>query len=402
MAATTAIERTAEAESRAHWGMLALGWLLYFSFGLISTSLSPLITPIRADLGLSYSQMGLILGAWQLVYIFASLPVGMVIDRIGTKRSLLLGALLVAASGLARSVAVDFFTLLGAVALFGIGGPVISIGLPKLIAEWFTGARRGVASGIYATGASMGSVAALAATNSLILPLTDSWRMTLQVYAGFSLLIAAVWLLLGRSAEGSQPARLGRVDSVRTRDIIANAAVIPVVIIGFAGFFSTHGLRTWLPQIFEDKGFSATDAGLLASLPVLIGIAGSVVILRLAAASSRRTLTVSLLLATALSIVAVALTTGPLLIAGIVLYGFCTGAFMPLLLNTLMEIPGVGARYMGVAAGLFFAVGEIGGFSGPTMLGVLTDATGSFTAGLLTLSGVMVVMILPALRLRSQ
>ena len=54
------------------WVMLALLWLLYMSFGAIVRSLSPLVTPILADLKMSYSQMGLVMGSWQLTYIGAA------------------------------------------------------------------------------------------------------------------------------------------------------------------------------------------------------------------------------------------------------------------------------------------------------------------------------------------
>ena len=45
------------------WIMLANLWLVYVSFGLIISSASPLITPIIKDLGISYGQMGFILGS---------------------------------------------------------------------------------------------------------------------------------------------------------------------------------------------------------------------------------------------------------------------------------------------------------------------------------------------------
>ncbi|HET9016048.1 MAG TPA: MFS transporter, partial [Thermomicrobiaceae bacterium] len=98
----------------ANWGMLALAWLLYFAFGLVSASLAPLVGPIRTDLHLSYAEIGFVLGFWQLVYIGAAAPVGVLIDRLGTKRALLLGAFAVALSGFVRGLAVDFATLLAA------------------------------------------------------------------------------------------------------------------------------------------------------------------------------------------------------------------------------------------------------------------------------------------------
>ena len=54
--------------------MLGGVWLIYFGFGLLSVAMAPLIDPISRDLGLSYTTMGAILGAWPLVYIVAAAP----------------------------------------------------------------------------------------------------------------------------------------------------------------------------------------------------------------------------------------------------------------------------------------------------------------------------------------
>jgi len=63
------------------WVILALLWLLYATFGLISRSISPLVTPILKDLDISYGQMGLILGSWQLTYIAVAIIAGAIIDK---------------------------------------------------------------------------------------------------------------------------------------------------------------------------------------------------------------------------------------------------------------------------------------------------------------------------------
>ena len=167
--------------------MLGLGWLIYFSFGMVMSSLVPIVTLLRDELGISFTQMGVILGAWQLVYIAAAAPSGLLIDRIGPKKALAIGALIIALSAFLRSYAEGFWSLFAAVALFGLGGPIVSIGLPKLVVDWFSGPNRGLASGIYITGPALGSVLVLASTHALILPLTGSWRITLALYAVIAL-----------------------------------------------------------------------------------------------------------------------------------------------------------------------------------------------------------------------
>ena len=119
------------------WWVLFGVWLLYASFGLIIASVAPMVRLIEASLGISHSAMGSVMGAWQLVYIFAAIPCGMLLDRIGAKTALLLGALLIAASAVGRAFASDYLSFLLAVMLFGVGGPIISSGAPKVIAQWF-------------------------------------------------------------------------------------------------------------------------------------------------------------------------------------------------------------------------------------------------------------------------
>ena len=75
----------------------------------------------------------------------------------------------------------------------------------------------------------------------------------------------------------------------------------------------------------------------------------------------------------------------------LVLVGFLRFGLAGLCLLTLMNVPGVDGRNMGVASGLFFTAGEIGGFSGPFAVGAIGDATGGFGASLLTLTGAAVL-----------
>ena len=59
-----------------------------------------------------------------------------------------------------------------------------------------------------------------------------------------------------------------------------------------------------------------------------------------------------------------------------------------------METPGVGARRMGAAGGIFFAAAEIGGFGGPFLLGILRDSTGSLFFGVSMLAAITIPLVL--------
>ena len=136
-------EASAEAAASSNpyrWVMLASIAFLYACFGLTVVSLAPLVGPIRQDLGLTNSEFGSVMGAWPLVYIFFAVPCGALLDRVGPRRVIGLGCFGVAASMVLRAFAVDHVSLFLAVAVFGVCGPLISVGAPKVISQWFSAA----------------------------------------------------------------------------------------------------------------------------------------------------------------------------------------------------------------------------------------------------------------------
>ena len=186
-----------ETAAGAHrWLILAGVWLLYFCFGLTAAAMGPLVTPIGAELQIGHGTMGAILGAWPLVYIFAAVPCGLALDRLGARPMLFLAALVMAGSGFARSLSETPLQLLLAVGIFGIGGPLISVGAPKVIAGLFEGKARATAMGVYVTGPYLGGLVALALTNSLAMPLLGDWRAVLQGLARGAMMTVAILILM--------------------------------------------------------------------------------------------------------------------------------------------------------------------------------------------------------------
>jgi cyanate permease len=182
--------------------------------------------------------------------------------------------------------------------------------------------------------------------------------------------------------------------------VLTTRAVWLVVIVGFTGFMINHGFRSWLPQILESKGLSPADAGYLAALPGLASIAGSITTARMAARFPRKAVIATCLTTVGAALVAVSLLSGPALILALAVQGFFAGGVGPVLLTILMDLREVGAGAMGAAAGIYFAVGEVGGFAGPSVMGILKDWTGGFTAGLLMLTTITVVMLVPTALIR--
>lgn len=330
--------------------------------------------------------MGVILGSWQLVYIFFAQPAGIIIDRIGPYRSLVIGLLIISVSAALRWFADSFVSLFLLVALFGIGGPMISIGLPKLTSLWFMGNERGTASGIIPTGNAIGGMIALSITNSILLPWLGNWKIVFLIYSGIGFAIAAVWCIFGRRTPN-----ISFVDQAshhnlweQMRVLFRHKNIWLIVSIGITSFLAGHGLSNWLPTILEGKGIELNDAGYMISLLKLCGILGSLLMPRLQYRLRSKKKTVSItLFCLGLSITTIALANGAVLWLAMALTGIMMRGLLPLLTVTLMDLPEVGPARMGIIGGLYFSIGEIGGFSGPFILGLSKELTNSFVPGLI-------------------
>ncbi len=380
------------------WVVLFGCWLLYFVFGLSVTGLAPLVPEITADLNLSRSDMGLVLGAWQFVYIFLAIPVGFALQRLGAGRMLILAAAIIAVSGLARSLADSHWSLLAAVAVFGLGGPVVSAGVPQTASKWFTGSQRGLAMGIYITAPAIAGVVTYSLTQSTLLPMLGDWRAVLQLWAWCSIAAGVIWLLIwlaGSRISVKRSAQSAAPQGYRLRDaagLFSHRNTWLLLTVGMGVFTIDHGLRNWLPEILRAGGLTAAQAGYLASIAVVFGVIGALVFPAFAVAKRRRQVLSSVFAMSAVGCIALQGWSYPLLVTGLVLVGAASGAMMTISILTLIEQDYVGPERAGIAGGIFFSFAEIGGVMGPVMFGLLYDRTGGFDASLYVLAAIAVLL----------
>lgn len=381
------------------WAMLAGVSMIYYVFGLTVASMAPLVHAITRDLGMDNAAMGMVLGAWALVYIVTAVPCGAVLDRIGARRGLLVAALVIALSQALRGVADSHLTLFLAVAVFGIGGPLVSTGAPKVISQWFSGADRGLAVGIYFTGNTLGVITALTLTNSVMVPLLGHWRPVLLAYAGVTLLAGVAWYVLAghrhsRDMETQEAAARKGTSLEGFRELIRKPTVQIVVLMAVGILFFNHSLNNWLPEILRTRGMSAVEAGYWAAIPVAVGIVAALTIPRLATAERRFAILAVLLGCAGTSALLILYGAGPVLAFGLVLSGLARGTLTSIAVLVLMDSEGGRTGRVGQASGLYFSAGEIGGVLGPLTVGVLSQMTGGFTVPLLILAADCAILIL--------
>ena len=310
---------------------------------------------------------------------------------------------MVAASGFARAAADGLGSFWLAIALFGIGGPLISAGAPKAVGLWFGDEReRRLAVGVYSTMPALGGTLTLVLSNTVLMPLTGSWRTTVVVETLAVVAAAGLWWVLsGRAPE--PPVAVHGTDAAAAAGrsgLLADSEFRLVLVLGLGVFFIGHGLGGWMPQVLrEHSGFSPMAAANWVALGSLVGVAASLVVPRRTDRPRLPATLVVMLVVVAVGLVAVfALPTAadpvPVALAGL------RSALVPLVLVALLECGPVRPANIGVASGLWFAVAEVGGVSGPLVMGWVADSSAGFGGALLLMAGVCVLMLVPVARLR--
>jgi len=324
-------------------------------------------------------------------------------DRIGTRPMLFGSAMIMALSAFARAFATDQWQMLAAVAVFGVGGPLVSIGAPKVIAGLFTGPSRATAMGIYVTGPYLGGIVSLSLTNSVALPLAGGdWRGVMVLYAALVACSGLVWLVL--TSPALTGTRVGAGEGKKFNigafaDLLRLAEVRLILLMSIGIFFINHSLNNWLPEILKEGGYSAVQAGYWAAIPSAVGIVGALIIPRLATPARRLRVMAGLFCAALLASLFLQAGAGPVMLTGLFMQGIARGAMMTVSILILMETPNVPQERLGLAGGLFFTAAEIGGVLGPITFGVLSDISGGFSVALASLTGVCLALFFILARL---
>ncbi len=399
---------TSLSNPRRAYALVLLGTGSYLFLMFIWFSVPAYLSVIIEDIDLTGTQAGLVVGAVPLTYIPLALVSGVVVDRVGPGWSLGVGVLVYGLAQIGRSLATEFSHLFVFTVGIGVGATAITFGLPKLVSLLFPPEKTGFPSSLYLVGASAGSAAVFGLGRPVFGPVLGGWRPLFFWSGVCACVYALLWLLVARHAgvDTHQSIQDSTFSLASIRQdltfILSHRELQLVVVIGTMYLFTSHTVQGWLPAVLESRGFSATVAGQTTSIFVVMVAVGIFLVPGVADrfAARREALIVCGLLTSCGTAMIVFDGSGLLTIAGVVIAGVGTGGLSPLLRAIPPALSGIGARLTGTAVGFIFAVGEIGGFFGPFLVGFLHDVTDSFLPGLVLLvaAGFVIVLAGEALR----
>ena len=361
----------------------ALTQLYWLNFAAISTYVEDLLKIPASDV------MWFTL-VFPLVQVILTIPAGIIIDKIGFKWGVGIGALFTGVFAMLRVIDPASFVLLVAAQVgISIGQPFVLNGITKLATVWFSPKEEGTAVGLGTLALFIGMMVALGLTPALVQDM--GFGPMLWVYGIAGMVGALAFVLLVRSTPLT-PSRAPDEDQSEIKwggmgVILRNRNFVMLGFVALVGLGVFNGLATWLEKIlFEMHNISLTDAGTISSVLILGGLVGCVVIPLISDKIGRRKPFLILgSLVGAICIITLIFIRGYVsnLINGVLL-GFFLISAMPILLTMSAET--TGPRYAGVSVGYLQLLVNIAAVVLVATMEGLRSSTGQFVAPLVMLA----------------
>ncbi|RLV08126.1 MFS transporter [Streptomyces griseocarneus] len=360
------------------------------------TSLGALMKEVKAGLGMSGALAGLLTSVPTLCFAVFGLAAPRLARRWGPAPVVCAGMAFIAAGLALRPFAggIPAFLALSALALAGIA--VSNVLMPVVVKRWFPD-RVGPMTGLYSMALSGGAGVAGAATVPLTHAMGSTWKSGLAMWAALAAVASLTWLAIsarGRSAgdETASAATSGAAPETTGKSITRSTTAWALAL--FFGLQATGAyiVMGWLPVIFRDAGVSASTAGVLAAMTMVVGVPLAFALPRLAARLPHQGI-----LAVTLAVFGLAGYAGLWLApkdgawVWVVLLGVSNSAF-PLALTMIGMRARTGAGMVRLSA-FAQSVGYLISIPGPLLVGWLNDRTGGWNWPIALMAALMVPQI---------
>jgi nitrate/nitrite transporter NarK len=365
---------TNEESLRYRWWVLCLVVLAnFFATGMAWFYIVVLVTDVCQDLGVGLVEFSKLWAGISLGAFLSSIAGGALGDKLGVRKVVGGGILLMGVALLWRAQAATFGAMLASMVLFGAAIAVVAPNLPKALGQWFPQREFGLANGAALSGNGAGQALALSVGPLLLAPL-GGWRPITRLIGIVVLGLGVLWIATLRDREGSVGGGVDALASLRTVMSVPSVWILSAAYMLFLGGYI--GVVQYLPTYYEKvQGMPKAKAGGMMSLVLLAYIVGSLALPTVSdRLGLRKRVYVPGMLLTAGMVFAAAVVTGVPLVSVMIGWGLAAGV-VAILFVVPLELPGVGSAYAGSALGLALTAGFGGGFVSPVVGSTLASAT---------------------------
>ena len=364
-------------------------WLISAGHGLTHwyTATFFLLLPlIGKELGLSYTEIGLIMAVQHAVGAISNLPGGMIVDMIGKMGYLMAASLFWVGFPYAlMSLTDSYWMLLVCVTLVGIGNNIWHPAAISALAHRYP-ERKGLVLSFHGMGGNAADAIAPLVVGALLA--WFSWRTVVVINVVPGIVMATMILvLLGAFATGHRDSinaggtRRAVGDYVKEFASLLKNRVLMLVCVSSAFRTMTQtGLLTFLPvYLAYEMGYSPFLVGVCLTVLQVAGFIASPIAGHLSDKMGRKRIVISSALLTGVMIIAMAFAGKSLLfVVFIALVGFFLYAMRPVLQAWAVE--STPKHLAGSGVGLQFGITAVGASISPALFGIIADAYDIHTA----------------------
>jgi sugar phosphate permease len=396
------------------WIIVIGAFLAYACFG-ISRQLYTFVLPsMEAALNLTHGSMGNISSAYFIGLAITTFVWGILADRIGPRKCLLM-AMVILFIGLAGMGFVS--SLLGGCLFYivcGVAAAGLNVPTVTLISHWFAGTRRGIAFGTAMAGTGL-----ITLVLGLVVPIilaNYSWQWSWWISALFALFAAAIcWFLLVDTPVAKGLADVGvdkKEPSVSPgpnikKDLKHNTTIRSILKRGtvwnLAGIFFTHGfgyviLITFGVAYMEELGLGVKAAAGAFALWGALGIPSPIIWGISADHLAKKYILMIVMALQVIGMIFFLAGTVASCYIGAAVAGFANIGIPTVIAASMADY--YEPEIIGTTFGFVTLVFSIGAIIGPTIGGVMADATGTLGIAIWLGMGVMIAGFILALVLR--
>lgn len=248
----------------------ALGYFLSYLYRVVNAVIAP---DLISELGLTSSDLGLLTSAYFLTFALFQLPLGMLLDHYGPRKTEAALLLFAAVGGFIFATSTSVTGLIFGRALIGFGVSACLMAAFKAYAIWVPRERLPLMNGFQMAAGGLGALSGTVPVEAA-LSITD-WRGVFQVLAVLTLIAAAaIFFVVPKRAEEDKGERKSSFRSQMTGviDVFTSPvfwSIAPLTVASQAAFLSIQSL--WVGPWLHDVAGMARDQ--VAQTLLLIAVA---------------------------------------------------------------------------------------------------------------------------------
>ena len=400
-------------------------WVAVFLFSCVlinfidRMNLSVAARPIATEFGLSPVQMGYLFSCFQWGYVICVLPIGVLADRVGTKRLAGWGLALWSTATMVTGATVGFASILAARIVMGAGEATSYPAMGRITRDWFPERERGVVSMVASGGSMLGPALGALATGALVT--LFGWRMGFVVLGAAGFIWFAAWMfwfdqpervrwlraperdriLAERNGTEQSSAEASTAAPSSLRYMLTQRTVWGLLITQCCIGYTLFLFMTWMPSFLQStQQMSIMTTGIFTAIPYVCALGLSVLVARgsdwvlarkpgAVRAGGRRNFVVAMMMVALVVVSApfISTTWQLLVVLTLVVTAVNAAANLNLTLNTdLMRNP----RDVGLTWSIAVFGGNGFGIISPIITGYIVAATGGFTGAFIVAACLLV------------